>query len=334
MPTKKHPHRGSMQYWPRKRSHRPLARVRSWNPGSQAKPLGFIAYKAGMTQILATDNRPKSLTKGETISIPSTIIDCPPMNIIGISFYKNSKKIASILTKKIDQNLKKRLNLPKKTTKNIDDIKDFDVSETQGVSEHTQKFPIFDDLRLIAASQPKLANIGVKKPKMLEIALGGKTEEKLAYAKEHLGKEINVKDVFEDGNFLDVHGITKGRGFQGTVKRYGVQIRQHKSEKTKRGIGNLGAWTPKRVDYRVPQPGKMGYHLRTEYNKQVIKIGDKPEEVVPKGGLQNYGLIKSNYLLLKGSVAGARKRAVVLVQAVRANPKVSKELPDIKQINK
>ena len=59
-----------------------------------------------------------------------------------------------------------------------------------------------------------------------------------------LGKEIKVEDVFESGVSVDVHGITKGKGFQGTVKRFGVPIRQHKAEKTKRGIGtHLGILT-------------------------------------------------------------------------------------------
>ena len=310
------PRRGSMQFWPRKRSKHSLARVRSWANSKQAKPLGFIGYKAGMTHVLAIDNLPKALTKDEDINFASTIIDCPPMVVYGVSFYKNSKKIAQIFSQKTKKDLKRKIPVPKKETKKIEDIKEF------------------DDLRILVHSQPRLTPTGSKKPKVLEIALGGSKDEKLAYAKEKLGQEIKVDEVFESGNSVDPHGITIGKGFQGTVKRYGVMVRSHKAEKTKRGIGNLGAWTPKRVDYRVPQPGKMGYHLRTDYNKQILKISTNPDEINPKSGLPKYGLVKNSYLLLKGSVPGPRKRALVLLHSIRPNKRMMKDAPDIKHISK
>ena len=311
MPKARHPHRGSMQFWPRKRARHSLARVHSWRTEGKTKLLGFIGYKAGMTYVLANDNRPKSITKGETVSLPVTIIDCPPMFVVGVSFYKKSisglRKISSVLAEKLPKELSALIQLPKKKGKKIDEVTDF------------------DDLCLLVCSQPKFTSVGAKKPKLNEIALSGSKEDKLAYAKELLGKEVPIKSVFEQGVLLDAHGITKGKGFQGTVKRYGVQIRSHKAEKTKRGIGNLGAWTPKRVDYRVQQPGKMGFHLRTEYNKQVIKLGDDGKEVSAKGGITKYGDVKNSYLLLKGSIAGPRKRAVMLTQAIRPDKKSVKE---------
>jgi len=298
--------------------------VRSWANVNKAQPLGFIGFKAGMTHIQITDNRAKSLTKGEKIILPTTIIDCPPMVIFGAAFYKKSargmRKFTSFLNEKISKELSKKISLPKK------------VKEGKGkktINDITE----FDDVRLLVHSQPKLASTGAKKPKLIEIALGGNNDEKLNYVKENMGKEISLAQVFSAGSLVDVHGITKGKGFQGTVKRYGVPIRQHKSEKTKRGIGNLGAWTPKRVDYRVPQPGKMGFHLRTEYNKQIIKVGDDGSEVTARGGITKYGVVKNPYALLKGSVSGARKSAVLLTQAIRPKDKIFKEAPEVSYIS-
>lgn len=301
------PRRGSMQFWPRKRARHSLARIRSWAEENKTKPLGFIGYKVGMTHLMVNDSRPKSMTKGEQIMLPSTIIDCPPLSVMGISFYKDSKKLTLILAEKLSKELSKNFQLPKKAVKKIDDVKEF------------------DDLRLLVHSNPKLADIGTKKPKLLEIAVGGNKDEKLAYAKQVLGREIKVEDVFESGVSVDVHGISKGKGFQGTVKRFGVPIRQHKAEKTKRGIGNLGSWTPKRVQFTVPQAGKMGYHLRTEYNKQILKVGQNSQELNPKSGFHKYGLMKNSYLLVKGSVVGSKKRALVLIPSIRPNPKMVKE---------
>tara|TARA_Y100000310_G_scaffold318329_1_gene372240 strand:+ start:502 stop:1464 length:963 start_codon:yes stop_codon:yes gene_type:complete len=314
------PRRGSMQFWPRKRTNHSLVRIRSWAEEGKVKPLGFIGYKAGMTHLQVVDNTPKSLTKDQKIVLPSTIIECPPMTLCGVSFYQKSlfglKKSVSILATKLDKALARRIQLPKKTVKSIDEIKEF------------------DDLRILVHSNPKETLIGTKKPKLLEIALGGSKEEKLNYVKEMLGKKISVKDVFETVNLIDIQGVTKGKGFQGTVKRFGVPIRQHKGEKVKRGIGNLGAWTPKRVDFRVPQAGKMGYHQRMEYNKQILKIGDNGKDVNPSGGINSYGLIKTEYVLIKGSVIGPKKRAVVLSKARRPTKKLAKGSYQIVNIKK
>ncbi len=309
-----------MQYWPRKRSRHSLARIRSWAADAKAKPLGFVGYKTGMTHILAVDNRPKSQTKGEKIFMPTTIIDCPPMAVAGVSFYVHLpsgwKKSTCVLAEKLSKDLGKKIQLPKKKGRKLEDVKEF------------------DDLRLLVHSQPRLAGIGTKKPKMVEVVLGGSKENKLAYAREVLGKEISIKDVFEPGNQVDVHGVTKGKGVQGTVKRYGVPIRQHKAEKTKRGIATLGSWTPKRVEFTVAQPGKMGYHQRTEYNKQIIKISEDGKEVNPAGGFIKYGLIRNPFLLVKGSIVGPRKRAVLLTLSIRPQYKFPKEAPEVAYISR
>src|SRR3989344_8757987 len=105
MPRSRHPRRGSMQFWPRKRSRHTLVRVRSWVADTKAKPLGFIGFKAGMTHLQVIDNRPKSPTKGEKVFVPSTIIECPPMTVAGIAFYQQTsvgmRKIASVMAEKL-----------------------------------------------------------------------------------------------------------------------------------------------------------------------------------------------------------------------------------------
>lgn len=100
-----------------------------------------------------------------------------------------------------------------------------------------------------------------------------------------------------------------------------MSLKAKKSEKKKRSTGNLGPVTPSKVLYTVPQAGKMGYHLRTEVNKQILKIELYSKETVPKGGFRHYGMIKNAYLILKGSVFGPRKRLLTLTQPMR-NKKV------------
>ncbi len=296
MPKAHHPRRGSMQFWPRKRAQKHVPRIRSWPKLDETRLLGFIGYKAGMTHIMAKDNTPNSLTKNQTISLPTTVIECPPIKPLSIRFYKkdhnlNLKLIQEIFTKNPTKELKRKTNVSKKTAAKPED---------------------YDDIRLLVYTQPKLIGIK-KKPDVIELGISGEKNKKLELANKLLEKnEIKLEETFQENQLLDVSAVTKGKGFQGTVKRFGVKIRQHKSEKTKRGAGTLGAWTPKRVSYRVPQAGRMGYHQRMEYNKQVLKIGTDPKEVNPKSGFLHYGLIKNPYLILKGSVQGPKKRAIAL----------------------
>jgi len=307
-----HPRRGSLQYWPRKRARKIRPRINSWKAVEEVKLLGFLGYKAGMSHVIVKEKRGR---KEEEIFYPVTILECPPLKPLAIRFYKKTENglmvIKDVYAEKFDKELSRKFKPPKKKVE-------------------IPKMEEFDDLRLIVYTRPKNTSIGKKKPDIIELGIGGKSkEEKLEFAKNLLGKEeIKVSEIFKQGQFVDVHGVTKGKGFQGTVKRYGVAVKQHKSEKTKRGIGTLGPWTPKRVLYSVPQPGKMGFHLRTEFNKFIIKIGDKVEEINPKGGLVNYGFIKNEYVIIKGSIPGSKKRPVVLTEAQRP----PKKIPQITEI--
>ncbi|MFH1649389.1 MAG: 50S ribosomal protein L3 [Candidatus Woesearchaeota archaeon] len=295
MPKPAQPRHGSMQVWPRVRARRSYARVRTWNTKNPG-PAGFPGYKAGMTHVMATDGRKNSPMKGETLAIPVTVIECPPLKVAGVRFYKNSIPSLDIHFKPSKDVLRK-VNLKQKG----------DLSKVNAAE--------YEDVVLIIHTQPALAGIK-KKPELFEIPMGGSMEEKIKYAQEH--QEITVQDALKESSLVDFHAITTGRGFQGPVKRFGVSIRHHKSEKTKRGPGSLGAWYGQaHMMYRVAHAGQMGYHQRTQYNNLILKIGTKGEEVTPKGGFIRYGVVKNPYVLIKGSIPGPKKRMVIMAQALR-----------------
>ncbi len=319
MPKTKRPRFGSLGYSPRKRAKKQTARIRSWAKLKEAKLLGFAGYKVGMLHLMINDNNPNSMTKGETISCPATLIECPQLKTASIRFYKNtidgSKVISDIFSENLDKELERKITMPKSKKKKIEDIKDF------------------DDVTIVVYTQPKLTGIGKKKPELFEIAIGGKKEEKLNYAKSILGKEINVADIFKEGNQVDIHSITKGKGIQGPVKRFGISLKSHKSEKGRRNPGSLGPWRGQtNIMWKVPHAGQTGYFLRTEWNKWLLKIGNDPKEINPKGGITRYGLIKNQYILIKGSVGGPKKRLIRFNVAIRSNRRVPKEAPAIKQM--
>jgi large subunit ribosomal protein L3 len=314
------PRHGSMQFWPRKLAARAYNRVRSWPDRKEPGLMGFSGYKSGMTHMIIVDNRKASSTKGQQLSIPVTIVECPPIKIASVRFYKKtidgSKVVSEIYAEKIDKEMSRKIPSPKKSKNNFNDIKDF------------------DDVRVNVYTQPKLTGIGKKKPELYELGLGGSKDDKLKFARENLGKEIRVKDVLKEGEQIDFHCVTKGKGYQGPVKRFGIQIRSHKAEKTKRGPASLGGWRGQgHVMYRVAHAGKMGFNARTEYNKLLLKISNKPEEVNPAGGFLNYGLVKSDYIVVKGSIPGTKNRIVRIVKAMRPNRLIPKEAPAIEEIS-
>ena len=304
------PRHGSMQFWPRVRANRMYARVRSWPIIHVAVPLGFAGYKVGMTHLIVTDNRKTSKTKGEDIHMPVTILECPPLKIASVRLYRHAPQGLQLIKEhraSLDKEVGRRLVLSKNPSQH-----------SQGIDALTADD--FDVLRITVYTQPKLIGFK-KKPEIFELALGGKKEEQLSYVKVHWGKEIAVNDVFKDGQMVDIHAVTKGKGYQGPVKRFGVTLRSHKSEKTKRGPGSLGAWRGQgHMMYRVAHAGQMGFHLRTEYNKWLIKIANNPEEVNTKGGFVRYGNIKNSYVFIKGSLSGPCKRLIRFTYPIRSTP--------------
>jgi large subunit ribosomal protein L3 len=319
MPNVRQPRSGSMQFWPRKRAERPYARIRH-SPAIKDKGLtAFAGYKVGMTHMQAIETRKTSHKKGEEISIPVTILECPSIKIYSIRLYK--KTLAGLkLVKEIAQqhkDLSRKLKVGKETKKH-----DFSVLNSI----------VYDDVKVVVSTQPRLASTERKKPEIFELSLGGNKEEKLAYAKEHFDKEIPLESVLKEGEYVDLKAITIGKGFQGPVKRFGISLRQSKSEKSIRNPGSLGPWMGQgHIMYRVAHAGKMGYHMRTEYNKQIMKIIKEGKSITPKGGFLRYGITKAQLLLIKGSVAGPRKRLVILQKASRLLK--PHELPTVQEIN-
>jgi len=306
MATIRRPRKGSLQFWPRKKAKKFLPRV-NWNSiidkGKGLK--GFICYKAGMASAFVKDETPNSMTKGKKIVIPVTILECPPMKIFSVRFYKAGVPVTEVLAENIDKELISKIKLPQKKHK-IDEVK-----------------KDYDDIRVIVYSLVK--KTGLKKtPDLSEIGLRGDLNEKLAFVKEKLGKEISISDVFEKKRLVDVHGLTKGHGFSGAVKRFGITLKAHKSEKGRRRPGSLGPWHPARVTYMTPMAGQYGMFSRVSYNSSIIEIGKAGEKNEFKN-MNNYGNINTDYMIIHGSVIGPAKRQLLITDPLRETKKQKKK---------
>ena len=325
---KKHaPKRGSLAYLPRGRAARETGRIRYWPPATEGpRLLGFMGYKAGMTHLFYVEDYPRSPNFGKEINKSVTVVEVPPILVCAIRAYVRTdyglKTFTEAWMKDPPMDLERVLTLPdsfdsedafKKIEESLADIVEF---------------------RLLTITQPRLANIPKKKPELMEIKVdGAPTQELFEYAKGLLGKTVSVTEVFRPGEFVDVVAVTKGKGFQGPVKRWGVRILPRKSRKTKRGVAVIGPWSPPRVLYTVPRAGQMGYHQRTKYNKRILKIGSDGREITPSGGFVRYGVVKGPYVLLSGSVPGPRKRLVRLRNPARQPRMVSAEPPKIVDVS-
>ncbi|MDI9609924.1 MAG: 50S ribosomal protein L3 [Archaeoglobales archaeon] len=301
------PKRGSLAFSPRKRAKRIVPRIRSWPECNEVRLQGFAGYKAGMTHIVMIDDRKNSLSYGEEVIIPVTVIETPPMKVAGIRVYKKTqyglKILKEVWANGLDQFLDRRVKIPKNST-NVDQLK-----EVEG-----------DEVRVVTYTQPYLiTGVPKKVPDLMEQKVGGSFKEALEYAISKLGKEVTVSEVFKEGSIVDVSAITKGKGFEGVVKRWGVITMNAKHARSSKGrrVGTLGPWLPHRIRWTVPQYGQMGFHQRLEFNKRILKIGNNGEEVTPKGGFPHYGVVRGNYVLIAGTVPGTVKRLVRMRDAIR-----------------
>jgi len=316
------PRRGSLAYLPRGRAASETARIRFW-PHVESGPtmLGFMGYKAGMTHVFMVEDKQGSPNFGKEVMYSATVIDAPPLIVCAVRAYTRNSYGLTTLTEVWMKEPPKDINRLTTPPKNPDPQNGF--KRIEGNIDKIVEF------RLLTATQPKLAGVPKKKPELVEIKVdGAAVKEQFEYVKNLLGKTVSITDIFKEGQHVDVVSVSKGKGFQGPVKRWGVKIRDRKSRKTKRGIATLGPWSPSRVLYTIARAGQMGYHQRTEYNKRILKIGTDGAEVTPKGGFIRYGPVKGAYLLLSGSIPGPAKRLIRLRHPTRASKRVP-EAPKI-----
>ncbi|VVC04257.1 50S ribosomal protein L3 [Candidatus Burarchaeum australiense] len=296
-----------------------MARITSWPAIEAVGPLGFAGYKAGMTSVSFIDDS-TSPSKGLEISASATIIEVPPITVYGyrayIEGYGGKRALCDVVAQ--DEKLLKVLGFSKAP------------NGTPLIEKHMNELTGFS---LLAISKPEMTGIGAKKPVRMELAVGGKSaKEMYDYCKSVLGKELHITDVFKEGEFVDAIAVTKGKGWQGAVKRLGVAQQRRKATGKRRHVGTLGPWHPAKVMYTATMAGQMGFHRRTEYNKRILKMGTDPKDIVPAGGFLHFGNVKGDYVVLRGSIAGPVKRIVRLRKAMRLVG-VAPKKPELKYIS-
>jgi len=273
--------------------------------------MGFAGFKAGGINIMTVDDREKTPNFGKQLLNPSTVIATPPIRIVGIRGYRdgvNGKRVAfDVYSKDLPKELARKGNIRYKE---------------ELLTRAQNNLSSIDDIVATATVLPRVAHLSQKRPFVYEIAVSSNdNQNKFEYIKGLFGKEIRVQDVFQLGQTVDVIGITRGKGVEGPITRFGVKRKQHKSRKSVRAVGTLGPISPAVVMYTVARQGQRGFHQRTEYNKRILLMSstnkDNQISINPSGGFKHYGLIKDDYVVLRGSVPGVPKRLVKLRQPIR-----------------
>lgn len=316
------PRRGSLAFYPRVRAKSEEARVRNWPElNDNTSLLGFAGFKAGQLQVMTIDDKEKTPNFGKQLDNSSTVIATPPINIIGIRCYRKDLYGEKAFIDAYSKDFPKGLERKFKAKYNE---KSFETIESS--------IDLISSFFAIASVSPKKANLSQKKPFVFEIGVSGKDNTtKYEYLKGLLGKEIKISDVFQNGQLIDVSGITRGKGVEGPITRFGVKRKQHKSRKSVRALGTLGPISPAVVMYSVPRQGQRGFHQRTEYNKRILLVSSDVSSqtaslssqlsVNPPGGFKHYGLVTTDYIVVRGSVPGVPKRLVKMRQPIRNTTK-------------
>ena len=120
-------------------------------------------------------------------------------------------------------------------------------------------------------------------------------------AEGEVGQEVKV-EIFAEGDVVDVTGVTKGKGFQGVIKRHG-QSRGPMAHGSRyhRRPGSMGPVAPNRVFKQKKLPGQMGGNVVTIQNLEIVKVD-----------------VERNLLLVKGNVPGSKKALVTVKSAIKS----------------
>lgn len=352
------PRHGHLGFLPRKRARRFRGRVKTFPKDDASKPphlTAFIGYKAGMTHIVREVNRPGAKLNKKEVVEPVTIIETPPMVVVGLVGYKKTfgglKTFATVWGPKLSDDARRRF------------YKNWFRSKKKAFTKHTENYQSAGAqkrrektieaiknrctvLRIIAHTQIRKLKIGMKKAHIMEIQVnGGSMEDKVNFALGLFDKAVPVDHVFAKNESIDTVAVTKGKGYKGVVSRWGVTRLPRKTHRGLRKVACIGAWHPSRVQYSVARAGQKGFHHRTERHKKIYKIGKSllttegenngstdydlsKKTINPLGGFVNYGMVNEDFLMLKGTVTGSTRRPITLRKVL--HPLTSREaLEDI-----
>ncbi|CAH1795591.1 unnamed protein product, partial [Owenia fusiformis] len=339
------PRHGSLGFLPKKRSTRHRGKAKSFPKDDAKKPChltAFIGYKAGMTHIVREVNRIGSKVNKKEIVEAVTILETPPMVVVGVIGYidtpKGLRSFKTIFAEHLSEECRRRFyknwysSKKKAFTKYSKKWQD-ESGKKEIEKDFAQLKKYCKVIRVIAHTQMKLLKKRQKKAHIMEIQVnGGTVSEKVDWAREKMEKQVPIAEVFGQDEMIDCIGITKGKGYNGVTSRWHTKKLPRKTHKGLRKVACIGAWHPSRVAFSVARAGQKGYHHRTEVNKKIYRIGQgihtkdgkvvknnasteydiTEKTITPMGGFPHYGEVNQDFVMIKGCCMGPKKRVITL----------------------
>ncbi|UKZ80479.1 60S ribosomal protein L3 [Trichoderma virens FT-333] len=291
------PRHGSLAYLPRKRAARHRGKVKSFPKDDPKKPVHLTAamgYKAGMTTIVRDLDRPGAkANKKEVVEA---------MIVVGLVGYietpRGLRSLTTVWAEHLSDEVKRRF------------YKNWYKSKKKAFTKYAKKHSdnsgasINRELERIKKYCTVVHPLKQKKAHLMEIQVnGGSVAEKVDFGKDLFEKPVSIDSIFEQDEVIDVIAVTKGHGFSGVTARWGT----------------------KKLPWTVARAGQEGYHHRTSVNHKVYRIGKgdaddnastdidvTKKKITPLGGFVRYGEINNDFVMVKGSIPGTKKRVVTL----------------------
>jgi len=337
------PRHGSLGFLPRKRTKRHRGRVRSFPKDDATKKphlTAFMGYKAGCTHILREVFKPGSKNHKKEVTEKVTIIETPPMVVVGLVGYvqtpRGLRTLTTVWAHNLSESVKRRFykNWYRSKKKAFDRYAQrIASSQNKDMERELNRMRKYCQvIRVLAHTQIRKVGLRQKKAHLMEIQInGGTVPDKVTYGSALFERKIPIDTVFLQNEMIDTIGVTRGKGFEGVIQRWGTATLPRKTHRGLRKVACIGAWHPERVRYTVARAGQHGYHHRTEMNKKIYRIcpAAVPEAgkfnanastpfdlsqkaITPMGGFPHYGVVNEDCVMLKGSVVGPKKRVITL----------------------
>ncbi|EEB07524.2 60S ribosomal protein L3 [Schizosaccharomyces japonicus yFS275] len=278
------PRHGSLGFLPRKRAARARGKVKSFPKDDASKPVhltAFLGYKAGMTHIVRDLDRPGSKMHKREILEAVTVLETPPMVVVGVVGYvetpRGLRSLTTVWAEHLSEEIKRRFykNWYKSKKKAFTKYAKKYAETTQSITRELERIKKYCSVvRVLAHTQIRKTPLTQKKAHLMEIQInGGSVADKVEWAREHFEKTVDVKSVFEQNEIVDVIGITKGKGVEGVTTRWGTKRLPRKTHRGLRKVACIGAWHPSNVGWTVARAGNNGYMHRTQLNSKIYRIG-------------------------------------------------------------
>jgi large subunit ribosomal protein L3e len=341
-------------FLPRKRAARHRGKVKKFprdEPSKAPHLTAFMGYKAGMTHIVREVDRLGSKMHKKEVVEAVTILETPSMVVVGLVGYietpKGLRSLTTVWAQHLNDEVLRRFykNWYRSKKKAFTKYqKNYSSNKEKTIDRELARIKKYCSVvRVLAHTQISKVKLRQKKAHLMEIQVnGGTISDKVDFGVSLFEKQVPVDGVFAENEMIDTIAVTRGHGFEGVTTRWGVTRLPRKTHKGLRKVACIGAWHPARVSYTVARAGQNGYHHRTELNKKIYRIGkgkdpknastdyDVTEKTItPMGGFPHYGTINEDYIMIRGAVAGPKKRVITLRKTLLVQTK-RKALEEIK----